>query len=657
MNRCNIFYILVSILLFSSCNLFEDSKEKPTKIIHLNGDNYISTDAKKIADFNEGTFEVVFRPNVNSPGTIFQIGSQTDDTRHFRLYFSNGNLFLQNRFTQLTAKCESDLDLNRFYEVMVSSDGSEWKIYIDGILQKLNYEVSVSQIQNGDKSGWFKEALQSDDKNTLNLGVLNRPKGKINYFIGDIAKFKLWNQVFETDQIKEYSKGKNELSNDELILSYTFEFSENGIIKNTVSKDYSGKLIGEYDAKSTFVDIGDYTKNRNKPLYILISLLLICGLVTNFLTHNFRFSFGRSLFILETPKNYIKGLDGLRGISIILVLVSHLGWLLSIPYEGFNKRLIQLISGTTGVNIFFAISGFLITSILLKELKKTGSINFKNFFARRFIRLLPPLIILYLFIIILMKLEYLSPDYIAVLLSFTYLYNFIPKAKYYTSELGSTWSLAVEEQFYLIWPFLLKAFKKIQVRLFVIGFLVALSILFIYMIDKVNFEYEINGNSYNNLTRGFFTNRWFIPAIAPIMIGCAASILLFQKTAKYELLFNNNIWALLIAILLFCSALFLPGQMLKAAFISQAFGVSLFLIWIYFNQKSWLVKFLEFKPLSFIGKISYGIYVYQGLFLGTGPSAEIMLQEYPLNIVATFLVAIFSYFFIERSFLKLKKYF
>ena len=141
---------------------------------------------------------------------------------------------------------------------------------------------------------------------------------------------------------------------------------------------------------------------------------------------------------------YIKGFDTLRAISILMVVVAHL---LPSGYEFYNSRLWIVVSGTTGVQIFFTLSGFLITTLLLKEIARTGRVNFKNFFARRFIRLLPPLVIFYVLVGIFMIEGSISSTWIGFVFSMFYAYNFVHH-DYYTVELGHTWSLGGEEQFY-----------------------------------------------------------------------------------------------------------------------------------------------------------------------------------------------------------------
>ena len=138
---------------------------------------------------------------------------------------------------------------------------------------------------------------------------------------------------------------------------------------------------------------------------------------------------------------YLKSLDGLRGLAILVVCFYH--W--KVP--GF-------IGGYFGVDVFFVLSGYLITSILLGEYKKTERINFKNFYYRRFLRLFPALLML-LAVYAVLSVSSLHParHYIGIAIVFFYLSNWsLALGVFDPGELGHTWSLSVEEQFYLLWP-------------------------------------------------------------------------------------------------------------------------------------------------------------------------------------------------------------
>lgn len=357
---------------------------------------------------------------------------------------------------------------------------------------------------------------------------------------------------------------------------------------------------------------------------------------------------------------YIKGFDGLRAISILFVLLTHLGL-----YDYYNNPILKLsyglCSGSNGVMIFFSISGFLITSLLLKEKEKHGDINFKFFFIRRFLRLLPPLLILFSAVLVLMGLELIPPNYNALLFAFFYIFNFAP-IKYYTFELGHTWSLAIEEQFYFIWPFVINYMKSLRNIL-----LFALTLIVISLIWKVIFISPTLFNGVpNSLTQNYYVARWFIPACLPIMIGSLTSIFLFKRQALIQQYLHNNYLFLVLPLLLYTSRIYLPALIHSVALhnieipflILQPLGVSLFLLWIYFNQDSLIVNGLELKPISFLGKISYGVYVYQGLFLGDGPNrGSLSIQTFPINLCLVFITAIISYYWVEKKLMNYKDHF
>ncbi|MCB9194882.1 MAG: acyltransferase [Flavobacteriales bacterium] len=331
---------------------------------------------------------------------------------------------------------------------------------------------------------------------------------------------------------------------------------------------------------------------------------------------------------------YIKGFDTIRALSISMVILAH-----SLPNFWLQEsRMWRLISGDTGVLIFYVISGFLITTLLLKEKIATGKINLKLFFIRRFLRLLPPLFIFYLLIVTLMLGGYLHPNYIALLFSVSYLYNFVPN-KYYTPELGHTWSLALEEQFYLTWPLMIKFGKSIKSLFFMclIGLIACL--IFLLFFESIDF------------LKHFKALRFFIPAIAPILIGVLLAMAEHQGILKK---FNLLIWILIFA-MFFISPLFMPLEYMKFTPLLQAIGIGALLKGIISWQDSPIVTILNNPLTSYIGKISYGIYVYQGLFLRTGPGGELSIQQSPQNLLLTILLAVISFELYEKKFLTYKK--
>ncbi len=144
-----------------------------------------------------------------------------------------------------------------------------------------------------------------------------------------------------------------------------------------------------------------------------------------------------------------KALDGIRAIAISLVLLYHVG----VPLLGF---------GWIGVDLFFVLSGFLITSLLCKEYSTTGTISFKNFLVRRFLRIMP---IYWLYatlitVLILGGFGWTTTDgpfspYVLIASIWGYFNNFLPRSGIWEHDhdlVAHLWSLSVEEQFYVIWP-------------------------------------------------------------------------------------------------------------------------------------------------------------------------------------------------------------
>lgn len=361
------------------------------------------------------------------------------------------------------------------------------------------------------------------------------------------------------------------------------------------------------------------------------------------------------------PTKYIKGYDGLRAISILFVLQAHLGTYFLLPDNSFfRNRAWYLISGTTGVSIFFVLSGFLITHILLKEKKARGTISLWNFYIRRLLRLSPPLIILLATLLVLMLLGLIKQSYTGLVMALTYTFNFAPMHDM-TPELGHMWSLSVEEQYYFLWPLAILAFKNYK-RLLLVSFtLTVICILYMQHIGSIPFinTHSVSLGEYNIVIGNFFnTSHWFIPAIAPILAGSSISMLVHYKQEYLKQLFTSNNIIFAFSLLVFIAPLFLPLSIKNTFTIIQSLGVATFLTWMFFNQSSNLHKILEQPILRYIGRISYGLYVYHGIFIRTGPfGTTAPFQQFPLNILLTVIVAIISYEVIERNVLKYKQHF
>jgi peptidoglycan/LPS O-acetylase OafA/YrhL len=348
---------------------------------------------------------------------------------------------------------------------------------------------------------------------------------------------------------------------------------------------------------------------------------------------------------------HIPALYGLRAVAIVLVLIAHLTH--TPYYPEFIKSIMGNANlGTIGVRLFFILSGYLITHVLIFEYRKTGKVSIRRFFIRRILRIFPCfyffLIVLFIFSIF----RWVDISHDAIGLAFLYIQNYtvFQGRQIFPSSwlVAHSWSLSVEEQFYLIYPFIfISIFAWIKSRpwLMIIGF-----ILICTFFRALNYSYP----HISRMTFGpFFMNADFL------FSGCAMRILLSRYKSS---LIKLSAWKYLILIVAFTVAIIASVYEYQSGYYIIISGVLIllsniiiFMVVIIFPD-SRLGKVLDMKSFIFIGKLSYSLYVWQQLFLG---STSYWLKYkfvtfFPLNILLVFLLAFLSYTFIEKPFLKLK---
>jgi peptidoglycan/LPS O-acetylase OafA/YrhL len=216
------------------------------------------------------------------------------------------------------------------------------------------------------------------------------------------------------------------------------------------------------------------------------------------------------------------------------------------------------------------------------------------------------------------------------------------------------WSLGVEEQFYLFWPVVIAFYRKYIPS--IVAVIIVLCILTSIILPGIAIPYHgkiIPLDTYS------FLNRWFLPAVAPIMFGALFSYLLIRHEQVWKFYFFKKHFLLFVAMLLFFLPAYAPVMLFRFPYglqLLQMAGIAVLITWIFFNQNSLLTRCLEWKPVSYTGKISYGLYVYHGLFIRTG-HGSLYMQQYPLNVFLTAGTAVLSYEFYEKRVLKLKRKF
>jgi peptidoglycan/LPS O-acetylase OafA/YrhL len=320
---------------------------------------------------------------------------------------------------------------------------------------------------------------------------------------------------------------------------------------------------------------------------------------------------------------YNPALDGLRAVAILLVIACHC----------LSK---SFLGGLIGVDIFFVLSGFLITSILLRELRATGDISLSNFYWRRFLRLSPALGILIAFEIIRSAFCPHPAEILeATLVGAAYLQNWNNVFAFAPGDyMGHTWSLATEEQFYFLWPLALPLIFKRR-PLAWIGAAIAM------MIVSRELAYHFG------LTRAAFD---FSPGLRPIglLIGCAFAFLPIHSWRLPAP--TGPLLMLAIAVV----ALIEEHAYVSAPVMASLIAAGLI---VYLQRPSALATALSWEPVVYIGKISYGLFLYHVpiFYLGEKfkPATPFHLYASGL-IVMTFVVASLSYEFVEKPFLRLK---
>lgn len=355
---------------------------------------------------------------------------------------------------------------------------------------------------------------------------------------------------------------------------------------------------------------------------------------------------------------HLKGLNGLRAIAAIAVVISHttlelkhFGLVDTIFGSGLNGKPKGLLLASYGVSIFFALSGFLITFLLLKEKEKTNKINIKGFYIRRILRIWP----LYYFYILLCFIIY-------YIYNINYNQNVIPFYLFLTANipvvintmlpfLGHFWSIGVEEQFYLFWPWFAKkdTIKLLKHTFLLFIIIYTLKIIFGYLMYKYNISLPY---TFINTTR-----------IHTMLIGCIGAILYFKQYSITSL-FTKKITQIIswLIILLIAINKFNISSLVDNEIVAV---ITVFIIFSQIKRTNFIFD-LNNRIMDFIGKISYGIYVYHPLIIFITYKSINKFKEsslinylivYLFIISITIIISYLSYRFFESRFIKLKSKF
>jgi peptidoglycan/LPS O-acetylase OafA/YrhL len=332
----------------------------------------------------------------------------------------------------------------------------------------------------------------------------------------------------------------------------------------------------------------------------------------------------------------IPGLDGLRAISILLVLCGHLP-----GTHGFAGRSLLNLTGDVanlGVRVFFIISGYLITLLLLKEEGKTGTISIRQFYIRRTLRIFPAAYFFVFVITIGSSLGWFTLRHGDLLHAYTYTMDF---RMYRSWWVGHLWSLSVEEQFYLLWPatlVLLGTRKGMRVAIAVVLLIpfMRLATAQFWPAQRPNI-----GNTFQTVADTIATGcilagykddllqrRWFrsiMDSRVFALVPLAVFLLNMKDAGRIRWFVIETLINILIALCVCRATLYthdVAGKILNCA------------------------------PLVFIGVLSYSLYLWQQLFVNRFSDA--WTARFPQNVIFAFCAALVCHYCIEKPFLRLR---
>ena len=324
----------------------------------------------------------------------------------------------------------------------------------------------------------------------------------------------------------------------------------------------------------------------------------------------------------------IPTLDGLRAVAILIVIVSHTD-----DHHGALAKL-----GHVGVMIFFALSGYLITSRLLDEFRKNGRISLRNFYLRRAFRILPPAVTYLTVVTLLTALGVIVCNPSAIRAALLFYINYIDGTGY----VGHFWSLSVEEHFYLIWPCLLIWFGVLA------GWRTAAALAIMILLWRLgDNHFHIISQIFNAPHLQQYNYRTDLIADT-LLWGCCLAFVKVRLSAAV-----STVGALISSVLLVWMVLGIPGASPRIDYFIQNmhFLPALLLCAIVSCPDAPIGRLLDLAPMRFLGNLSYSLYIWQQLFLaGPGPKLPVAF-----GITAAFACAYLSYRFIEQPSIRLGK--
>lgn len=322
---------------------------------------------------------------------------------------------------------------------------------------------------------------------------------------------------------------------------------------------------------------------------------------------------------MSANRVFFPNLNGIRFLAALVVIIHHVEmakYWFGLP-NIYRNSFVGGVFGELGIILFFVLSGFLITYLLLEEHRRTGTISVRNFYIRRILRIWPVYYLVVIFSLLILPnfhwfdipgfSEHIDEGFLVKCL--TYL-SFLPNVGYTLYEhipyATQTWSVGVEEQFYLLWPLLmLYAINRKKVMQALVG-----TIAFYLLVKTATVVNYVGNPGVRSAEKlWLFWDHFSIDCMA--MGGIGAWLLFYRKEKTLKILFNKYLQAALYIIL---AVITVKGLMLP--WYSKELFAIIFMVLILnlAANKNTLISF-EFRPLNYLGKISYGLYMYHNFVL------------------------------------------
>jgi peptidoglycan/LPS O-acetylase OafA/YrhL len=343
----------------------------------------------------------------------------------------------------------------------------------------------------------------------------------------------------------------------------------------------------------------------------------------------------------STPSGtYIPTLDGWRAVAVTIVILEH-SQLLFMESSNSLMRAVApyLVHGGVGVDIFFALSGYLITTLLLTEKAATGRIGLSAFYRRRLFRIVPAMFVYLSTLAILKAVNVLPGGSVAELVSAQlFVRNYFQDGSWYT---GHFWTLAVEEHYYLVIPWILALLtREGAIRTIVTLGLVCIVTRFV----QLTYFPGLSANP------GYRTEN----RVDALMWGSLVAVLMQDRRTR-EMLAGLLKSVVLVPFVAVMAAIVLTTEEQWLQRTLLAIALPLVILYTVAQPGRTPGRILEHPWLRWVGRLSYSLYIWQQLFFVLLPVKQrLAIHTFPINVIGALFCAIASYYLVERTFLRLR---